>query len=119
MAMFLISRLAVTVATTMPFPARLKTELQIDSVLLTIVLALLLGGFVILASASISISENAVGNPFFYIQRQLLAAAIGAIGIQAVQQGGVNVGYTITGWGKDGTAGPNNNGTILILTSGQ
>lgn len=64
---------------TMPFPARLKTELQIDSVLLTIVLALLLGGFVILASASISISENAVGNPFFYIQRQLLAAAIGAV----------------------------------------
>ena len=64
---------------TMPFPARLKTELQIDSVLLTIVLALLLGGFVILASASISISENAVGNPFFYIQRQMLAAAIGAV----------------------------------------
>ncbi len=64
---------------TMPFPARLKTELQIDSVLLAIALALLLGGFVILASASISISENAVGNPFFYIQRQLLAAAIGVV----------------------------------------
>ncbi|MGI9247658.1 MAG: putative lipid II flippase FtsW [Woeseiaceae bacterium] len=63
---------------TMPFPARLKTELQIDPVLLTIVLALLFGGFVILASASISISDNAVGNPFFYVQRQLLAAAIGA-----------------------------------------
>ena len=42
----------------MPFPARLKTELQIDPVLLTIVLALLLGGFVILASASISISSR-------------------------------------------------------------
>ena len=41
--------------------------------------ALLLGGFVILASASISISDNAAGNPFFYIQRQLLAAAIGAV----------------------------------------
>jgi cell division protein FtsW len=63
----------------MPFPARLRTELQIDPVLLTIVLALLLGGFIVLASASISISENAVGNPFFYIQRQLLAAAIGAV----------------------------------------
>jgi len=62
----------------MPFPARLKTELQIDPVLLTIVLALLLGGFVILASASISISDNVTGNPFFYIQRQLMAAAIGA-----------------------------------------
>jgi cell division protein FtsW len=63
----------------MPFPARLKTELQIDSILLTIVLTLLLGGFVILASASISISDNAAGNPFFYIQRQLVAAAIGAL----------------------------------------
>jgi cell division protein FtsW len=63
----------------MPFPARLRTELKIDPVLLTIVLTLLLGGFVILASASISISDNAAGNPFFYVQRQLLAAAIGAI----------------------------------------
>lgn len=61
----------------MPFPARLKTELKLDPVLLTIVTALLFGGFVILASASISISDNAVGNPFFYLQRQLLAAVIG------------------------------------------
>ncbi|MGB5258158.1 MAG: putative lipid II flippase FtsW [Woeseiaceae bacterium] len=63
----------------MPFPARLKTALQLDPVLLTIVLTLLLGGFVILASASISISDNATGNPFFYVQRQLLAAAIGVL----------------------------------------
>jgi len=63
----------------MPFPARLKTELKIDPVLLGIAAALLLGGFVILASASISISDNAAGNPFFYIQRQLLAAAIGTV----------------------------------------
>ncbi|MCH9003996.1 MAG: putative lipid II flippase FtsW [Proteobacteria bacterium] len=62
---------------TVPFPARIKTELQIDPVLLTIVLALLMGGFVILASASISVSDNAMNNPFFYVQRQLLAAAIG------------------------------------------
>ena len=63
----------------MPFPARLRTELKIDTVLLGIVGALLLGGFVILASASISISDNVAGNPFFYIQRQLVAAAIGAL----------------------------------------
>lgn len=63
----------------MPFPARLKTGLKIDPVLIAITGALLLGGFVILASASISISDNAAGNPFFYIQRQLLAAAIGAV----------------------------------------
>jgi cell division protein FtsW len=62
---------------TWPFPARIKTELQIDPVLLTIVLALLLGGFVILASASITISDSATNNPFFYVQRQLIAAAIG------------------------------------------
>jgi cell division protein FtsW len=62
---------------TWPFPARIKTKLQIDPVLLTIVLALLLGGLVILASASISISDNATDNPFFYVQRQLVAVAIG------------------------------------------
>ena len=61
----------------MPFPARLKTELKLDPVMLGLVLALLLGGFVILASASITISDNATGNPFFYLERQLVAAAIG------------------------------------------
>ncbi|MDJ0709342.1 MAG: putative lipid II flippase FtsW [Woeseiaceae bacterium] len=66
-------------ASTFPFPARMRTELKIDAVLLSIVLALLLGGFVILASASISISENVANNPFFYVQRQLLAAGIGAV----------------------------------------
>jgi len=55
----------------------MKTELQVDSVMLTIVLALLMGGFVILASASITISDSATNNPFFYVQRQLIAAAIG------------------------------------------
>ncbi len=64
---------------TTPFPARLRTELQIDPVLLTIVMALLLGGFVILASASISISDSFADNPFFYVQRQLIAAVIGTV----------------------------------------
>jgi len=68
-----------TRAASMPFPARLKTELKLDPVLLTLALTLLLGGFVILASASISVSDNATDNPFFYLQRQLLAAAIGAV----------------------------------------
>ena len=61
----------------MPFPARLRTELKLDPVLLTLVMTLLLGGLVILASASITISDNATGNPFFYVERQLLAVAIG------------------------------------------
>ena len=62
----------------MPFPARLRTELKLDPVLLTIVTVLLLGGFVILASASITISDNSTGDPFFYLERQLIAATIGA-----------------------------------------
>lgn len=68
-----------TQSATMPFPARLKTEIQIDPVLLLIVLALLFGGFIILASASITVSDNAVGEPFFYVERQLIAAAIGGV----------------------------------------
>jgi cell division protein FtsW len=63
---------------TMPFPARLKTPLQMDPVLLSIGLALLIGGLVILASASISVSDNTVGEPFYYVQRQAIAALIGA-----------------------------------------
>lgn len=61
----------------MPFPARLRSSLQIDHFLLTVTLALLLGGFVILASASVAVSDAAVGNPLFYLQRQALAAALG------------------------------------------
>jgi len=64
---------------TMPFPARLKTPLQFDPVILTLGLTLLLGGIVILASASISIADGAVGRPFFYVERQLLAIAIGTV----------------------------------------
>jgi len=61
----------------MPFPARLKTPLQVDPVLLSMGLTLLIGGLVILASASISVSDNAVGDPFYYVQRQAIAALIG------------------------------------------
>lgn len=65
---------------TMPFPARLKTSLQIDPVLMLIGLTLLLGGLVVLASASISVSDNTAGDPFYYVERQALAAVIGAAG---------------------------------------
>jgi cell division protein FtsW len=61
----------------MPFPARLRTELKLDPVLLGIALTLLLGGFVILASASITTADTITGDPFFYVERQLLAAVIG------------------------------------------
>jgi cell division protein FtsW len=64
---------------TMPFPAQLKTRLQIDPVLTAVGTTLLLGGLVILASASVSISDNTVGNPFYYVERQAAAAVIGGI----------------------------------------
>jgi len=64
---------------TMPFPAQLKTRLQIDPVLTAVATTLLLGGLVILASASVSISDNAIGNPFYYVERQAAAAVIGGI----------------------------------------
>ncbi len=67
----------MTSRATMPFPARLKTELRIDPVMMLISMALLFGGFVILASASITMSDNTVGEPFFYVERQLVAALIG------------------------------------------
>ena len=47
------------------------------------------------------------------------AAAAGQVGILAIAQGGINVGYTITGFGKDNTVGPNGDGIILTLSSGQ
>ena len=64
---------------TMPFPARLRVPLQIDPVLLTIALVLLIGGLVILASASITVSDGVAGQPFFYLERQMGAAVLGAI----------------------------------------
>jgi cell division protein FtsW len=64
---------------TMPFPARLTNQVQLDPILLAIALTLLLVGLVILASASISIADNAAGDPFFYVSRQALAALIGGV----------------------------------------
>jgi len=62
---------------TMPFPARLRTPLRIDPVMLAIAVALLFGGMVILASASISISDNTENDPFYYVGRQAIAAILG------------------------------------------
>lgn len=45
--------------------------------MMLISMALLFGGFVILASASITMSDNTFGEPFFYVERQLVAALIG------------------------------------------
>jgi cell division protein FtsW len=65
---------------TMPFPARLRSPLAIDGVMLTLGLTLLLGGLVILASASISTADSSLGDPFFYVKRQVVAALLGGAG---------------------------------------
>jgi cell division protein FtsW len=62
---------------TMPFPVQLKNPIRIDPVLLGLTLTLLLGGLVVLASASISTAENSAGDPFFYVGRQAVAALLG------------------------------------------
>jgi len=64
---------------TMPFPVQLKTPIRLDPVLLAIVTTLLFGGLVILASASISISDNTTNDPFFYVSRQAIAALLGGV----------------------------------------
>ena len=59
-------------------PARLKLDVQFDPVFVSIVTVLLLGGFIALTTASISISDDLAGQPFYFLQRQLLAAVLGA-----------------------------------------
>ena len=63
-----------------------------------------------------------LNNPFTNLGTEPVdgaAAAPGATGYVPIANGAVNVGYTITGFGKDATVGPAGNGTILTLTSGQ
>ena len=64
---------------TMPFPARLREPLKIDPVLMSLCMTLLLGGLIVLTSASIAISDRGSGDPFFYLERQVVAAVIGAV----------------------------------------
>ncbi|MEM9208586.1 MAG: putative lipid II flippase FtsW [Pseudomonadota bacterium] len=61
---------------TMPFPARLRSPLRFDPVLIGLALTLFCGGLVILASASVSATDE----PLFYLKRQLVAASIGIAG---------------------------------------
>ena len=47
------------------------------------------------------------------------AAAMGQTGYVPVVQGGVNVGYWVTGYGENATAGPNGDGIIFRASNGQ
>ena len=56
------------------------TRPQADVLLLVIAGALLCAGLVIMTSASISLAERNNGAPLFYLERQVLAAALGLAG---------------------------------------
>jgi cell division protein FtsW len=47
--------------------------------MVAVILALLLVGLVMVTSASISIADNKLGDPFFYLERQLLFAFLGCV----------------------------------------
>ncbi|MCZ6517271.1 MAG: putative lipid II flippase FtsW [Gammaproteobacteria bacterium] len=56
----------------------------LDRFLLVVVGILLAGGLVMLTSASISVAERTHGDPFFYLEKQLVAVALGLIGLLIV-----------------------------------
>ncbi len=78
-----------------------------------------LGGDLLALLPGAALLDNAFTGLAAEPQFGAIAAGAGQIGIQAVIQNGVNVGYTITGYGKDATQGPLSDGIILTLTSGQ
>lgn len=54
--------------------------IHLDSVILALTLAILLFGLVMVTSASVAIAGRDTGNPFYFLERQLIAAAIGVAG---------------------------------------
>ncbi|MBC7984453.1 MAG: putative lipid II flippase FtsW [Candidatus Obscuribacterales bacterium] len=54
-------------------------RLSVDPVLLLAVAGLLLLGLVMVSSASITVAASAVGNPFHYLQRQMLGVFLGVV----------------------------------------
>ncbi|MGH8400080.1 MAG: putative lipid II flippase FtsW, partial [Gammaproteobacteria bacterium] len=51
-----------------------------DRMLLTLAAMILLFGLVMVASSSISLADKATGNPFYYLERQVLYALVGITG---------------------------------------
>lgn len=52
----------------------------LDGVLILLVTSLLVIGLIMVTSASISIADSSASTPFYYLYRQLIAAALGLIG---------------------------------------
>ena len=63
----------------LPFPAKLVPRPALDRVLVILSLALLLGGLVILASASIAVAEGGQADSFVFVRRQLMAILVGLV----------------------------------------
>ena len=71
---------------------------QLDPVILIVCLSLLSIGIVMVASASISIADRNLSNPFYYLQRQLVFALIGLMAAGTVYQ------IRLVQWEKSGVA---------------
>ena len=67
----------MSAAVSLTLPIRPRVPLTFDPVLVTISAILLSGGLVVLASASIAVADKAHGDPFFYVERQVVAVLLG------------------------------------------
>jgi cell division protein FtsW len=56
-----------------------KGGVHFDTVTIAVTLALVLLGLVMVTSASVSIASRATGQPFYYLERQLLLVAVGGV----------------------------------------
>ena len=65
------------VSAALPFPVRLMPQPSLDPVLVALTSTLLLGGLVVLASASIAVADGGEVGSFAFVWRQLLALVVG------------------------------------------
>jgi len=56
----------------------------LDSTLIILVVALLMIGLIMVASASISVADSKTSTPFYYFYRQLMAVALGLVAAMAI-----------------------------------
>lgn len=76
---------------------------NIDMTLLSVIVLLLSIGLVMVASSSVSIAEKQMGNPFFYLQRQIIFVIVGCLAAT------IMINIPIKVWEKMGVA--------LVVTS--
>ena len=58
----------------------------LDWVLIVISVSLLCLGLVMIASASISVADRQIGQPFYYFQRQIMAAGLGVLAVMIMMK---------------------------------